>query len=181
MIIITVPYPPSINNYWRRRGPAVYVSAAGKRYRRAVAGIVKIAGVKLQQGRLRVNVTLHPPDNRCRDVDNAMKALLDAMERAGVYEDDEQIDELHISRGKPTPGGMAVVAIGGAQEPSGVPCWIAIRQGVIVWGSLAENEEESRRLAMLTARVQGGRALAAPVDVIRTRIHFGPPGQEGPC
>ena len=38
-----------------------------------------------------------PPDRRRRDLDNLQKPLLDALQHAGVYEDDSQIDLL-VSR-----------------------------------------------------------------------------------
>jgi crossover junction endodeoxyribonuclease RusA len=58
-----------------------------------------------------VHVTAHPPDRRRRDLDNAMKALLDALGHGGVYEDDGQIDRLEIERGTVVPGGKVVVRI----------------------------------------------------------------------
>jgi len=58
-----------------------------------------------------MTVTLHPPDRRRRDLDNAMKALLDSLEHAGVYDDDSQIDDLRIVRGGIVPGGACVIEI----------------------------------------------------------------------
>ena len=58
-----------------------------------------------------MTVTLHPPDHRRRDLDNSMKGLLDALEHAGVYADDSQIDELKIVRGDVMPGGACVLEI----------------------------------------------------------------------
>jgi crossover junction endodeoxyribonuclease RusA len=48
--------------------------------------------------RLRVELSVTPPDNRRRDLDNLLKATLDAMQIAGVYYDDSQIDELLVIR-----------------------------------------------------------------------------------
>ena len=58
-----------------------------------------------------MTVTLHPPDRRRRDLDNAMKSLLDALEYGGVYADDSQVDHLEIRRGAPVSGGSCVVEI----------------------------------------------------------------------
>jgi crossover junction endodeoxyribonuclease RusA len=50
-----------------------------------------------------------PPDRRRRDLDNLLKALLDSIEHAGVYEDDSQIDLLVARRREPlAPGRIGV-------------------------------------------------------------------------
>jgi len=58
-----------------------------------------------------VHVALFPPDKRKRDVDNVLKALLDACEHAGCYESDSQIDELHIVRQEMRTGGGCTILI----------------------------------------------------------------------
>jgi crossover junction endodeoxyribonuclease RusA len=58
-----------------------------------------------------VRICIHPPDRRAFDLDNRLKALLDALAHAGVYEDDGQIDELNIQRGPIVPGGKAIVEV----------------------------------------------------------------------
>lgn len=62
-------------------------------------------------GRLAVRVTVCPPDNRRRDLDNVQKALLDALAKGGAYRDDSQIDRLVVERGPVTPGGKVLVVI----------------------------------------------------------------------
>lgn len=97
-----LPYPPSVNNYWRRKkNGAVYISAKGKAYRKNVA--ISCMTRETFTGRLAVSIDVHPPDNLERDLDNVLKALLDAMEQAGVYENDNQIDELHVYRRRVDP------------------------------------------------------------------------------
>ena len=54
---------------------------------------------------------MHPPTRRSIDIDNRMKALLDAMEHAGVYRDDGQIDHLEIVRADVGKSGAATVEI----------------------------------------------------------------------
>ena len=85
MIILTLPFPPSVNGYWRNINGRTLISAKGRAYKKAVARLVQWnhAANKLQ-GRLVVLVALHPPDRRKRDIDNSMKALLDSMQAAGV-------------------------------------------------------------------------------------------------
>ena len=101
-VSLTLPYPPSVNTYWRRNGSRYFVAKAGKAFRAAVLDEVSSAMRNvILRGRLAVNVGLNPPDRRRRDIDNVCKALLDALGYAAVYEDDSQIDRLTIVRGEP--------------------------------------------------------------------------------
>lgn len=67
--------------------------------------------------RLRVELSVTPPDNRRRDLDNLLKAVLDGLGFAGVYDDDSQIDELLVIR-RPVRKGeggldVSVAVVGG--------------------------------------------------------------------
>lgn len=68
-------------------------------------------GIKPLEGRLAVHVALFPPDRRVRDIDNILKALLDACEHAGCYASDSQIDELHVIRQGVSKGGYCTILI----------------------------------------------------------------------
>jgi len=114
---VTLPWPPSVNNYWRHkvtgRLATVYVSAEGKQYRKAVNDLVMEAAMVQrylkQTGPVRVVIEAFPPDRRKRDLDNILKSLLDALTHAGVWEDDSQIQDLRIY--KSTIAGMVKVKI----------------------------------------------------------------------
>ena len=106
-----LPYPPSINHYYRRVGFRTLISREGRRYRREVVARLAARRDGPLRGRLSVVVHLCPPDRRKRDLDNAMKCLLDSLQHAGVYADDAQIDELIIRRGSVVPGGAVMVCI----------------------------------------------------------------------
>lgn len=106
---IELPYPPSLNRYYRHVGARVLISKGGRLYRKAVCDLV--TGVGTYGGRLKVEIVLNPPDNRRRDVDNALKATLDALKHAKVYKDDSQIDDLRIVRGSAVPGGRLTAVI----------------------------------------------------------------------
>ncbi|AXK30276.1 RusA family crossover junction endodeoxyribonuclease [Escherichia coli] len=110
-IEFVLPYPPTVNTYWRRHGNTYFISEAGKRYRRDVALIVCQQRSKLNlSGRLAIKIIAEPPDKRRRDLDNILKAPLDALTHAGLLID-EQFDEINIVRGLPVCGGRLGVNI----------------------------------------------------------------------
>ena len=108
---LILPLPPSLNRYYRHVGSKVLISKGGRLYRKAVEEIVRCSGFGSYSGRIRVDMTFHPPDRRRRDLDNTLKASLDALQHAGVYEDDSQIDDLRIVRGSVVPGGRLTAVI----------------------------------------------------------------------
>jgi len=118
-IQMDLPWPPSVNRYWRHWRGRTLVSRAGRAYRQRVAVEVLAHGVTggLGNARVKVEILARPPDRRLRDLDNLLKGLLDACTRAGIWDDDGQIDDLRIMRGEAVPGGnivMWVTAIQGA-------------------------------------------------------------------
>jgi Holliday junction resolvase RusA-like endonuclease len=116
MVQIELPYPPSINHYWRRVGPRTLISREGRRFRQRVLAILAALGVEPLLGKLAVQVEVFPPDSRRRDLDNCLKSLLDALEHGGAYHDDSQITVLRVTKRKPEPGGRVVVTIGRVED-----------------------------------------------------------------
>ena len=98
MFKLNLPFPPSVNHYWRHVGPRVLVSAKGRTYRKEVNAILNRKGIEPLEGDLFLDITLIPPDRRRRDIDNYLKALLDAMQYGGMYLDDCQIVRLTIEK-----------------------------------------------------------------------------------
>ena len=111
MIQLFLPYPCSVNHYWGQSGKHRFIGKKGKEFRMAVSEACLDADVKAIDGRLSVHIALFPPDNRKRDIDNILKSLLDALEHAGCYENDSQIDELHVIRREAKKGGACTVVI----------------------------------------------------------------------
>jgi crossover junction endodeoxyribonuclease RusA len=108
---IYLPYPPSINKYWRHVGFRTLISREGRRFRKHVIEILASLGCKPLQGPLAVKVEVYPPDNRRRDLDNILKALFDALGHGKAYYDDSQIVELHVKKYEVTPGGKVHVVL----------------------------------------------------------------------
>ena len=115
-MILSLPWPPSANTYWRHpsRGPLAgrhLISERGRAYRQAVCLQTRalIACGFGQSQRIGVVITAYPPDRRRRDLDNVCKASLDALTAAGLWADDSQIDDLRIVRGDIEPDGRLCV------------------------------------------------------------------------
>lgn len=109
---LSLPWPPTVNTYWRRAGARLHISHKGHRYRTAVAeACLEQKAPRLGTARIRMAMTVHPPDQRRRDLDNLTKAVLDALEQAHVFIDDGQIDELTVRRAEPRPGGLLTVLL----------------------------------------------------------------------
>lgn len=109
MIMLSLPYPPSINSYYATVKGRRVLSKKGRNYKMAVKSIVGM--VKPLQGLLAVSVMLTPPDNRIRDVDGPIKSLLDSLTFAGAWQDDSQVKKLSVEMlGKGE--GRALVTIG---------------------------------------------------------------------
>lgn len=108
-LTLHLPWPPSVNRYWRSVAGRVLISAEGRKYRSRIAAM--LAGLTPRCDRLALAIHACPPDKRRRDLDNLLKAPLDALQHAGAYADDCQIDHLTIRRGPPCEGGRLTVVI----------------------------------------------------------------------
>ena len=130
----TLPWPPSVNHYWRRvligGKPRTLLSKEGREFKQAAVGAV------LQQrrgpsaplsGRLAIAVTLFPPDRRRYDLDNRLKAVLDSLTEARVWEDDRHVKIIHLEEGGIVRGGACRVRI--APAPDQVALLDAYGQG----------------------------------------------------
>ena len=89
-------FPPSVNHYWRHVGSQTKISKTGRAYRRQVLYDVQQLRLEAITGPIKLEVIATRPDRRRRDLDNLLKSLLDALDRADVYEDDSQIHDLRI-------------------------------------------------------------------------------------
>ena len=111
MLNIELPFPPSVNHYYRRVGPRTLISREGRAYREKVCSVLRGLGITELPGRLAMVIDAFPPDRRRRDLDNMQKSLLDSLEKGGAYKDDSQIDLLAIRRKTPVPDGGVIVAL----------------------------------------------------------------------
>lgn len=111
---ITLPWPPSINHYWRHFRGHVVISREGQAYRKRVCALLAGGGFRRPPsgGRIALAMDAFPPDRRRRDLDNLQKSVIDALEHASLYEDDSQIDLLVTRRRECLKGGRLDVHVG---------------------------------------------------------------------
>jgi len=109
---VTLPYPPSTNVYYRNYNGVTVLSAKAKLFKRDVFVAVHRLGFPPKlTGRLAIMLELHPPTKRNTDLDNRIKATQDALQDAGVFIDDSQVDDLRIVRREIVKGGLVVCTI----------------------------------------------------------------------
>lgn len=119
LIELVFPFPPSVNTYWRSptSGPLSgrhLISVKGRQFR-----VEAIARVLEQLRRLpkpikcdvNVSLRLYPPDRRARDLDNYLKAALDAITHARIWNDDKQVKRLNVEWGPVVRSGKAEISI----------------------------------------------------------------------
>jgi crossover junction endodeoxyribonuclease RusA len=102
---LVLPWPPTVNHAYRP-GEAFghrFLTDEQKSFRRTVAQIMMVAKAKPLHGRLALSIVAVPPDNRRRDLSNLIKAVEDALQHAGLFADDEQIDHIELSRVRHPP------------------------------------------------------------------------------
>jgi len=96
VIELDLPWPPSVNAYYRTFRNRILISKQGREYRKTVLEERKKAPFEMLMGPVRVEIEAFRPDKRKRDLDNLLKASLDALTHAEIFEDDSQIIDLRI-------------------------------------------------------------------------------------
>jgi len=111
---LTLPFPPSVNSYWRNTRKGVLISASGRSFRTNAIGAV-YEQLKKRPKPITVNVevalVLYPPSKQSRDLDNYLKAIFDSLTHAGVWADDSQVKRFTVAWGAVTKFGKAEITI----------------------------------------------------------------------
>lgn len=112
MIKIFLPYPPSVNHYWgRAKNGGVFLKPLGQEFRKLVYyEFLKFKFPRLT-GKLAIKIYVAFPDKRKRDLDNLLKATLDAIEKTGIVENDSQFQSIFITGCDVIRGGKLAVEI----------------------------------------------------------------------
>lgn len=104
---LILPFPPTVNTYWRFTTKGVLISASGRSYRtNTIAAVLEQLKKrpKAITGPVEITLILNPPDKRRRDLDNYLKAIFDSLTHAGVWEDDSQIKKMEVKWGEAVKG-----------------------------------------------------------------------------
>jgi crossover junction endodeoxyribonuclease RusA len=121
-VTITLPLAPSINHY--KKAGRLTTTKTGKVYQPRVNTevtkrfyyevwyLVRQLGIEsLGDALLSLEMDIHPASNRRMDIDNRIKITLDALQRAGLYDDDTQIHRLLVERKGIIPQGQIIVRV----------------------------------------------------------------------
>lgn len=109
---LELPWPPSLNHYYRHVGPRVLISREGRQYRERVLAKIRNLNPCALIGQAELHAEFYPPDNRRRDLDNLLKCVLDTLQHAGLYKDDSQIAKITAIKHEPMPpDGLAYIRI----------------------------------------------------------------------
>ena len=124
-VILSLPWPPSVNVYWRHVGGKVLISREGRAYASAVYGCALeqsmttlSIGRKAFEAPVSVDIIAYPPNRARRDLDNLPKAVLDALTKARVWEDDSLVRDLRIRWGEARKGGEIQITINAMEVSS---------------------------------------------------------------
>lgn len=100
--------PPSVNHYWETAGKRRFLSNRARDFHDLVQLMVP---AHRSTARLKLIVTFHFPNRQTRDIDNYLKATIDSLVKCGLCVDDEQFDELQVSRGEIIKGGLIKIKV----------------------------------------------------------------------
>jgi len=112
-----LPYPPSVNHYWKtgrifKNGRSIVTRFKSPKANKFISDVKAIIGtVTTSSYRLGIEILVYPPDDRCRDIDNILKGVLDSLVSCGLMLDDEQIDDLRVIRCDKVKGGKINVRL----------------------------------------------------------------------
>jgi crossover junction endodeoxyribonuclease RusA len=112
---IILPWPPTVNTYLTIARGRKILSQRGRMYKQRCMAEMLVQKIHKEQQfngkRYAVSIRAYPPDKRKRDLDNYLKAPLDALVEYGAITDDSLIDDLRIQRFNPHKEGRLEIQI----------------------------------------------------------------------
>lgn len=109
----TLPYPPSVNGYWRTFRNRQIISKRGREYAKLVDSVMSDLNLKGEEVDCDVSfcMVINPPTLRSYDVDNFTKGVFDALSKCKFWVDDSQVQKLTVIKGKKVNGGNVEIVI----------------------------------------------------------------------
>ncbi len=114
-IPLYLPYPLSVNRYWRHTPKGTFISVDGLQFKMAVHAEY-LYRIKPIGNDIALTVIIHPKltakgesSKILIDLDNGLKSILDSLIGI-VYHDDKQVKQINIGYGKPMQKGATTVS-----------------------------------------------------------------------
>ncbi|WP_336431943.1 RusA family crossover junction endodeoxyribonuclease [Providencia rettgeri] len=109
---LKLPWPPTNNTLFSVVNGRKIKSKKGRVFTEAVINQITKANQQFNlSGKLKIKIVANPPDLRKRDLDNLLKAPLDALTQRGVIADDSMFRSMHIDFGEKVKGGSLDITI----------------------------------------------------------------------
>ncbi len=108
--ILELPWPVSLNAYWRICQGRLIVSSQARAYRQKVCYMAYKLRRAYWDKRVSMHIEAYPPDKRCRDIDNLLKITLDSLQEAKIYENDNQVERILLERKSIEKPGKIVIS-----------------------------------------------------------------------
>lgn len=126
IVCLRLPNPPSCNRNSRSGKNGHYTPQEVKAYREKVRMIYllsKYRGVCFPKGMIKIDM-LCVVANSLRDLDNEFKVTFDALTKAGVWHDDNQIFDMHATKALGHGHGYIIITISEYTPPRVEECTI---------------------------------------------------------
>lgn len=126
IVCLRLPNPPSCNRNSRSGKNGHYTPQEVKAYREKVKMIYlfsKYRGVCFPKGMIKIDM-LCVVANSLRDLDNEFKVTFDALTKAGVWHDDNQIFDMHATKALGHGHGYIIITISEYTPPRVEECRI---------------------------------------------------------
>ena len=96
IVQLSLPYPPSVNNYWRVFNGRSILSAEARDYKNRASAIARRSEIRPLSGPVYCAIDVFRP-RQIGDLDNTLKALLDSL-REVAFHDDSQVTGIFARR-----------------------------------------------------------------------------------
>lgn len=112
VMTLTLPWPPSVNHLYAVVNGRKVLSAKGRDYIAEVArSVARQTPCTFGPLRIAYSAVAFPPDRRRRDLSNLVKIVEDSLTKAGVWDDDSQVDQMTWIRSEPVGAGSVFIEI----------------------------------------------------------------------
>lgn len=116
---LKLPWPPTNNTLFSVVNGRKIKSKKGRSFTEAVINQITKANQQFNlSGKLKIKIVANPPDLRKRDLDNLLKAPLDALTQSGVIADDSMFRSMSIDFGEKVQGGSLDITIWEIEDAS---------------------------------------------------------------